>query len=134
MAPSSSRSLSGRSLGWTAGEKCSGSINFDYRLILTELISERIPKELGLDCEQWHSAPTRCPTTQCMSPHPTPVAPKPPRTSHPTTPSINYQPHPHPWHSVLMGANLAADIARGELSEATVAYTVLDHALLLKVR
>ena len=35
--------------------------------------------------------------------------------------------------SVLMGANIAADIARGELSEATIAYSVLDHALLLQV-
>lgn len=34
--------------------------------------------------------------------------------------------------SVLMGANIAADIARGELSEATIAYSVLDHALLLQ--
>ena len=34
--------------------------------------------------------------------------------------------------SVLMGANIAADIARGELSEATIGYTVLEHALLLQ--
>jgi hypothetical protein len=32
-----------------------------------------------------------------------------------------------------MGANIAADIARGELSEATIGYSVLDNALLLQV-
>jgi hypothetical protein len=31
-----------------------------------------------------------------------------------------------------MGANIAADIARGELSEATIGYSVLDNALLLQ--
>lgn len=34
--------------------------------------------------------------------------------------------------SVLMGANIAIDIARQELSEATIAYSVLDHAQLLQ--
>jgi hypothetical protein len=32
-----------------------------------------------------------------------------------------------------MGANIAGDIAKGELSEATIAYSVLDNALLLQV-
>ena len=35
--------------------------------------------------------------------------------------------------SVLMGANIAADIARGELSECSIAYNMLDHAKLLQV-
>ena len=35
--------------------------------------------------------------------------------------------------SVLMGANIAGDIARGELSECSIAYNVLDHAKLLQV-
>ncbi|KAI3425907.1 hypothetical protein D9Q98_007879 [Chlorella vulgaris] len=34
--------------------------------------------------------------------------------------------------SVLMGANIAADIAKGELSEATIGYNVLQNAQLLK--
>ena len=37
-----------------------------------------------------------------------------------------------PACSVLMGANIAGDIAKGELSEATIAYSVLDNALLLQ--
>jgi hypothetical protein len=32
-----------------------------------------------------------------------------------------------------MGANIAADIAKGELSEATIGYNVLQNAQLLKV-
>lgn len=35
--------------------------------------------------------------------------------------------------SVLMGANIAGDIAKGELSEATVGYNVLENALVLQV-
>ena len=35
--------------------------------------------------------------------------------------------------SVLMGANIAGDIAKGELSEATIAYSVLENAVLLQV-
>ncbi|GAB4821168.1 hypothetical protein N2152v2_008214 [Parachlorella kessleri] len=34
--------------------------------------------------------------------------------------------------SVLMGANIAADIAKGELSEATIGYNILDNAKVLK--
>ncbi len=40
---------------------------------------------------------------------------------------------PFPHCSVLMGANIAADIARGELSEATIAYSVLANGQLLQV-
>lgn len=40
---------------------------------------------------------------------------------------------PAPERSVLMGANIATDIARGELSEATIAFSVLGNALLLQV-
>jgi glycerol-3-phosphate dehydrogenase len=35
--------------------------------------------------------------------------------------------------SVLMGANIALDIARGELSEATIGYNVRDNARVLRV-
>lgn len=51
-------------------------------------------------------------------------------------PLISSRPPPHlraPLScSVLMGANIAGDIARGELSEATVGFNVLENALLLQ--
>lgn len=36
--------------------------------------------------------------------------------------------------SVLMGPNIAKDIAAGELSEATIGYTLLQNGNLLKVK
>lgn len=49
---------------------------------------------------------------------------------------IRTQVHPPsllPVRSVLMGANIAVDIAKGELSEATCGYNVLENARVLRV-
>lgn len=60
----------------------------------------------------------------CLYPHPALAAP----------PSTKSLPTAATGRSVLMGANIAEDIARGELSEATVGYSVRENACVLRVR
>lgn len=87
-----------------------------------QLISALIRKELGLDCSvlmvgrisedgaKITACHMHCVISHCVI-------------------SARVLPYSLQWY--LQGANIAADIARGELSEATIGYNVLENAELL---